>query len=128
MKQDDYKRFLQNHLISDVDLYDSVCVRIFEHPVNLIFFCIDKSSKVFFSVYQYMDIYVVISDLSGDIYEDLKESDDEIFCEIIRYLFKNLKIYRSLTDITIGNTYLSEEFDWFVQNNITNYPTQINRR
>jgi hypothetical protein len=69
---------------------------------------------MFFTLYKYIDIYIVVYDWTGNLYDNLKECDDEI----ITYLFKNIKIYDNLSDINISeNTYLSEEFNHFLKNN-----------
>jgi hypothetical protein len=116
INKDEYKKRLRKYLIYDVDMYDnsSICVKIFQHPVYMLFFCLDESTKMFFTLYKYMDIYVVVYDWTGNLYDNLKECDDEI----ITYLFKRIKIYDNLSDITIfENTYLSEEFNHFLKIN-----------
>ena len=117
MNKDEYKRCLKKYLIDDDDIYDGICVKIFKHPVHLIFFCLDKSTKMFFSLYRYQDVYIVVYDWTGNLYDDLKDCDDEIFYEIIQYLFERVKIYDSLNDIKITNPYLSEEFSHFLKTN-----------
>jgi len=115
--KDELKNRLRKYLIYDPDIYDSsICVKIFQHPVNMIFFCLDKSTKMFFNVYKYMDVYITVYDSTGNLYDDLTDCDDEMFYEIITYLFERIKIYNNLSDIKITNTYLSKEFDHFLQN------------
>jgi hypothetical protein len=116
-KQDEYMKCLSKYLICDIDMYDNNCVKIFKNPVILIFFWLDKSSGVFFSIYKYKDTYVLIQDLSGNLYDYLKdESEQDSFSEMVIYLFKNLDIYTNLDDIrkSIKNTSLLEEFTHFI--------------
>lgn len=119
INKDEFKKSLRKYLIYDIDMYDSsICVKIFQYPVHMLFFCLDKSTKMFFTLYKYMDVYIIVYDWSGNLYDDLKDCDDETFYEIITYLFEHIKIYNNLSDIKIINTYLSEEFNYFLKNNL----------
>lgn len=118
----DFSMELQKYLIHPTESsyvnYDTV--NIFKHPVYQIFFWKNEYDNTFFSVYKYLDKYITIIDLKGDVYDLFNEdTDEDVLQQIIIHLLKSLKIYDTIDDITFKkstNRILVENFNEFSEN------------
>lgn len=126
MNHCDYRNQLKRYLVYPLDMYDTDFdnVNVFQYPIKQIFFWSDIKNKSFFSIYEYLNRYVVIYDFSNDIIEMFNEDTcDDILCEIVLYLYKNAKIYDNLGDINIKsismNIGLKDAFDYFYTNYVS---------
>jgi hypothetical protein len=116
----DYKEKIRQYIIDPTETsLDKNSMNIFYKPIEKIFLWKSDIDDAFFVLFKYNNIFFSLQDKQGEILNLLDENiDDETFYEIMVYLMKSMKIYKSLRDITFTefeNDNLIYDFNKYVE-------------